>query len=68
MSRQLSSAAQAARRAALDALAACRPLTLAEQRERDNLGHRQYMRVWHQQQRDAARAAVAGRLARRIGA
>ncbi len=62
MSRQLSIPAQNARRAELDALK--RPLTHAEQTERDSLDNRLYCRVWRQKQRDAQRAPKARMAAR----
>lgn len=54
--RQLTLPELKARRAAIDAIVAARPLTPEEEAERDNLDNRLYHRVWRAQQREAERA------------
>lgn len=56
MKRQIPVPIQNARRCELYELNAQRMLTHAEAAELESLEHRLYMRVWHQQQRDAEMA------------
>lgn len=66
--RQLSTAELQARRAALDAIVAARPLTAEERAERDSLDVRLYHRVWRAQQREAEQSLVLAQAQRRHAA